>query len=264
VFFQTAMKNTVQKTAAIHTGEMPLHACINRHFRRAALVLAALGAGCAPAIVLPPPASVASAPLTEHGHDRPLAASGQQAWRINAQQSLIAVTVHRGGALARLGHDHVVASRDIHGEAMQQVGEPGRADLQFRLDQMSVDEPELRRQAGFDTQPGLDAISGTRNNMLTRVLQAERFPLVTIHATWPARPADPRLVDLKLAITLHGVTRTLDTQAAIATNGDALAIEGTLRIKQSDFGIVPFSVMKGALAVKDGLDLRFRIVADPR
>jgi hypothetical protein len=36
---------------------------------------------------------------------------------------------------------------------------------------------------------------------------------------------------------------------------------GTARLKQTDFGIVPFSVGAGLLAVQDELEVRFRIVA---
>jgi hypothetical protein len=47
-------------------------------------------------------------------------------------------------ALARTGHDHVVASRSLQG-----VVAPGRdeAAFQFRLDEMSVDEDGLRQAA---------------------------------------------------------------------------------------------------------------------
>ncbi len=227
-------------------------------------VVVAICAGCAPGARLAPQSTSTSA-LTEASVPR-ATASGQQVWHINRQQSLIAITVHRGGALARLGHDHVVASRDIEGQAVQQNGgsghpEAGQADLHFRLDQLTVDEPALRKEAGFDTQPGPDAITGTRNNMLTRVLEAERFPLVAIHASWPAGKAEnDGMTGIRLAITLHGVTRTIDTEARIARDGETISVAGSLRLNQSDFGIVPFSVMGGALAVKDGLDLRFDIV----
>lgn len=203
-------------------------------------------------------------------------------WRIDAQQSLIAVTVHRGGTLARLGHDHVVASRNIEGHATMHNGADGtldkwvRADLQFRLDELTVDEPGLRAQAGFDTQPDADAIAGTRRNMLNRVLQAEHFPLVLIHATLADTGEDIKLKarddakvngnvlgTLNLSITLHGVTRTMAALARIEAPGaGTIAVSGNLRLNQSDFGIVPFSVLGGALAVQDGLDLQYRIVAN--
>jgi polyisoprenoid-binding protein YceI len=226
------------------------------------LVLAGLCAGCAPGAPTITPEAPSEARVQAPAEPwRPIA-SGERAWRINKQQSLIAVQVYRGGALARLGHDHVVASGDIDGEARQQDGGPGQADLHFRLDQMSVDEPALRKQAGLDTQPGADAINGTRNNMLTRVLDAERFPLVAIHARWIAIE-QTGMTEIALAITLHGVTRTITTPARIARNGDAISVQGSVRLNQSDFGIVPFSVMGGAMAVKDGLDVRFYIVAEP-
>jgi hypothetical protein len=36
---------------------------------------------------------------------------------------------------------------------------------------------------------------------------------------------------------------------------------GTLAIEQSEFGITPFSILGGAIAVKDRVDIAFRIVA---
>ncbi|MET0855667.1 MAG: YceI family protein, partial [Telluria sp.] len=140
-----------------------------------ALLLAALLAGCAPAPVTPPPPAADNAA----GWYRDAASSGTRVLTIDLAPSLIAVTVRRGGALARLGHDHVVASRAITGFAAPSAR---RADFSFRLDQMSVDEPALRKEAGLETTPSDAAIEGTRTNMLDRVLDAKRFPVVTLHA----------------------------------------------------------------------------------
>ena len=194
-------------------------------------------------------------------------AQGPAMWRIDPQQSLIAVTVRRAGTLARLGHDHVVASGDVNGCALQQKLASAmvrEAHLQFRLDQLSVDEPALRKRAGFDTQPGQEAIDGTRRNMLVKILDAERFPLVSIAAYQRAggAQADAGQVLLALAITLHGVTRMVDASAAIEGNADTITVIGNLQLKQSDFGITPFSVLGGAIAVADRLDLEYRIVAE--
>jgi hypothetical protein len=40
-----------------------------------------------------------------------------------------------------------------------------------------------------------------------------------------------------------------------------MMVSGTMHFNQSDFGIVPYSVLNGALRVQDRLDLRFRIDA---
>lgn len=214
-----------------------------------ALLVAALLAGCAAA---PPPAPVpAGAADNAAAWYRAAQAAGGKVLVIDPAQSLIAVTVRRGGPLARLGHDHVVASHAVTGYAAPAAG---RADFSFRLDQMTVDEPGLRREAKLDTQPSDAAIEGTRTNMLTRVLEADRFPLVALHAEQSG-------ADFRLAITLHGVTRTVTAPAHIDSSADGVAASGTLQLRQSDFGITPMSVMGGAMTVLDTLELRYRIVA---
>jgi polyisoprenoid-binding protein YceI len=206
---------------------------------------------CAPVRETPPataPVSTAPVPAPSQPVSGPLL-------RVDPQRSLIAVTVRRGGAFARFGHDHVVAVRTLAGQV---APAQQRADLHFRLDQMTVDEAELRTVAGLNTQPDADAIDGTRHNMLFKVLDAGHFPEVRIHAERAAQ-AGP----LQVAITLHGVTRKLEIPAAINEHNGAMTVSGTTRFRQSDFGLVPYSIMAGALAVQDQLELRFTVTAAP-
>ena len=218
----------------------------------AAFALAALLGGCAR--VAPPPAPPAAAG-DEFGWYRQAAAAGAKVLAIDPAQSLIAVNVRRGGPFARFGHDHLVASRTITGFA---APAQGRADFSFRLDQMSVDDAALRREAGLGAQPPEDAIAGTRANMLGRVLDAERFPVVSLHAERLA--GQP----VRLTITLHGVSRTVVEPAIIEETADSVTASGTLQLRQSDYGITPMSVLGGAMTVMDTLELRYRIVAKSR
>ncbi|MES2163518.1 MAG: YceI family protein [Pseudomonadota bacterium] len=190
-----------------------------------------------------------TAPATPIANPQPAAA----ALTIDSAQSLIAVTVRRAGLLARLGHDHLVASRHVTGTVSSKQN---RADFQFRLDQLTVDEANLRTAAGLEKQPSADAIDGTRNNMLTKVLEADRYPLVKVHVERGAS-GQP----LQVAITLHGVTRSIAIPAEIREANGVMTVTGSVNLKQSDFGIAPFSVMAGALAVQDQLELRFTLVA---
>jgi hypothetical protein len=217
----------------------------------AALALAAAFGGCAR--VAPP--VTAAAQGDAFGWYRQAAAAGNKVLAIDPAQSLIAVTVRRGGPLARFGHDHVLASRTVTGFA---APGQGRADFSFRLDQMSVDEPLLRREAGLGAPPPDDAIAGTRNNMLTRVLDAAQFPEVSLHAE--RRAGEP----VQLTVTLHGVSRTMAAPSTIEESVDGLTASGTLQLRQSDFGITPMSVLGGAMTVMDTMELRYRIVAKAR
>jgi hypothetical protein len=206
-----------------YTGVMPtLLSCRKRALLGAAGAALLLGACRAP---LPPPAlpPVAAAPATAVPTP-----PGAGTLAIDAAASLIAITVRRGGPLARLGHD---------------------------LDELTVDEPGLRAAAGLDTRPSAEAIAGTRHNMLTRVLDAERFPWVDVAIARSA--ADT----VDAAITLHGVTRRYTVPVALEQGPAGVRVRGTLALRQTDFGLVPFAVLGGAMAVQDELALRFDIVA---
>lgn len=219
------------------------------------LIIACLVASCTPHIS--PPAAVehlqAPAGFPE-AYYRQAELSGSKILRVAPSRSLVTIVVRRGGPLARLGHDHVIASHNVRGYV--DITDD-RADLYVPLDRLYVDEPLLRSEAGLTTQPSNDAVEGTRRNMLEKVLESDRFPFALIHVT---RVASDRS-KLTLTITLHGTSQDFEIPAQIETLPDGVKISGQLMFNQTDFGIVPFSILGGALQVQNPLDLRFRIFA---
>lgn len=209
-----------------------------------ALSLGALAiSACSTSPSAPPAATEAPA--------APTLAAPQQAHRIIAGESLVAITVRRSGPLARMGHDHVVATRQLEGFVDLAKG---HTELRFRLDQLQVDQPDLRKEAGLDTQPSADAIDGTRNNMFNKVLQAAAHPWVVVRAEREGE-------FLNAQVTLHGATRNYRVPLQLKEEGALLQARGSFIARQSDFGITPFAVFGGALAVKDEMELRFAISA---
>ena len=199
-----------------------------------------------------PPTAPGPLPAARPDGVQPAPVADGAAWIVDPAASLIAVTVRRGGLLARLGHDHVIAVHTLAGQVAPALD---RADLSFRLDAMTVDEPQLLREAGIESQPAAAAIEGTRHNMLGPVLDAPRFPLVALHVE---RAGADRL---RVDVTLHGVTRRLLLPAVVRVGSAEVDASGTARLNQTDFGITPFSVGGGLLAVEDALEIRYRIVA---
>jgi hypothetical protein len=185
-----------------------------------------------------------------------VAKAGRPVFAVEPERSVVVIEVRRSGALARLGHDHVVASHDVRGYV---APVDGRADLYIRLQDLVVDEPALRATAGFDTQPTPADIAATRENMLGKVLDAERHPYAQVGIERVA--ANGKAAELDVALTLHGVTRTQRIAADVETGADALRIAGQMVILQSEFGIVPFSILNGAIRVDDPVTVRFEIRA---
>jgi hypothetical protein len=226
---------------------MPNRACL--------LLLAGLLAACAPQIAAPPATEHVQAPAEfPEEYYLQAKAAGSSVLRIDTKQSLVTINVDRSGALARLGHEHIVASHDVTGY-VDITG--GRADLFVPLKRLVVDETALRAAAGFDTQPSQDAIDSTRYNMLVKVLETDHFPFVLIRINQSTAEHS----NLNVSITLHGTTKTFEVPAIIASSPDGKIISGQMSFKQTDFGIAPFSILGGALQVQDRVDLRFRIVA---
>lgn len=218
--------------------------------------LAAVLAACAPQVAAPPETG-APAPFDfPASHYQRLLAQGKPVFRVDTARSIVVVEVRRGGSLARFGHDHVVASHDAAGYV---APDEGRADLYLPLGALVVDESALRAESGFDTQPSPADVAGTRGNMLDKVLEVDRYP----HALIAVREIDAggSTRRFRTMVTLHGATRPVEAAARIETAADEVAVTGTASIDQSEFGIAPFSILGGAIAVLDRVNVSFRIYA---
>jgi len=219
-------------------------------------VLVALLTACALQVVEAPRTDTQASGALPEGYYAGLVAQGTAVYRVDPAGSLLIMDVRRGGSLARLGHDHVVASHDVAGYL---APDAGRADFLVPLDALVVDEPALRAEAGLDTQPSAAAIAGTRRNMLDKVLEADRYPAALITVSGGLVGVGPQL--FHLTITLHGTTVTVEALAQVEKGPDEVTVTGTAAVDQSRFGITPFAVLGGALAVQDRVEVRFRIRA---
>jgi hypothetical protein len=218
------------------------------------LALALLLAACAPAPLRPPAGESrpSAAPGAEADEYAAAARRGERVYRVDGAASVVVIEVRRAGSLAQFGHDHVVASRSARGHV---DATRRRADVRFRLDELTVDEPALRDQAGFTTRPSAEDIAGTRANMLERVLESDRYAEAAVHVE--SREGGP----LTVTLTLHGIAREIDVPVAVEVSDDAVEASGRCELRLSDFGMAPFAILGGAIRVDDTVVVRFRIRA---
>src|SRR5438309_11070354 len=228
----------------------------SKALRVAAALSSTMLAGCALLPREPAPAPAAVPADFPEGYYREALAQGKPVFRVDPAESLVVIEVRRSGSLARLGHDHVVAGHEVGGYV---APDEGRADLYVALARLAMDEPALRAGAGFDTQPTESDIQGTRANMLEKVLEAEKFPFALISVA--GANAKEKKTTLAVAITLHGHMRTLQVPAEIEADAEKVSVTGRLSFDQTDFGITPYSLLGGAIAVQNRVGLRFRIIA---
>ena len=190
-----------------------------------------------------------------------LSADGK-VFKLDASQSVVSIYVFRAGAAAMLGHNHVLNAPQFSGYAYlpHSTVADARFDMEFRLDQLSIDDPAVRASLGdaFSSTVRPGARQRTREHMLgADNLQAELYPYVRIHSL-QIRGERPKLAG-KVEIELHGQRREMWLPLNVASADGRLLVTGSFVLRQSDFGVRPYSVLGGFLAVQDELVIEFSL-----
>jgi hypothetical protein len=181
-------------------------------------------------------------------------------YRINSDLSQIILRVYRGGMMARLGHDHIMVSQSVQGYiAINKNDGQCHTDIFVPLSKLVVDDPQLRAAAELDTTPSPADIAGTRNNMLVSIDAAD-FPFAQLSSDDCSGGLSGNKTPVIL--TLHGVKQQRNLHVNLQQIDDnQLLISGKFSIKQTYFGIEPFSIMNGLIKVEDKVDLTYQLTA---
>lgn len=188
---------------------------------------------------------------------------GGDVYEILPQASEIRILVYRGGPLARLGHNHVISTRDIHGKIYRhQDSRNSGVVLQLPVNSFEVDNPVLRARAGpaFATTPSAKDIAGTRYNMLgEQVLNSKQYPYIRLVSVEIS--GNGELQNALMRVSVRDVVADLNIPFKTHYKGGKIIIEGQTEVSQTDLGIKPFSILMGSIAVQDEMTLQFRLVA---
>jgi YceI-like domain len=231
----------------------------------------------------------AAPPNPQESASRPALPLPGTVYRIDETQSELRVLVYRAGPLARLGHNHVMVNRAIRGTVnLADDVSASVFSLNIPVAAFVVDDAQARREEGADFTAEVpdDAKSGTLHNMLSAaVLDADEFPAIIIAGAAasrtegasraPAPRATPDAVTpsavarsavtlvASVAISVAGHQSTIDVPFTLQKDGDRLSATGSMELRQSVLGLIPYSLMLGALQVQDAMTIKFKIVAVP-
>jgi polyisoprenoid-binding protein YceI len=214
-----------------------------------------------------PSAETAAAPPVPTNETAPAnvtASPGGKRYIVDPQASEIRLLLYRDGPMARVGHNHVMVGQ-VRGEL--RVSETAAASgfsIEIPVESLQVDAPALRAEEGeeFAATVSDQARKGTRDNMLgADVLDATHYPLIRIESDALLGPRwNP---DVNARITVRGKTNELKFPAAVFEQPGSLTVITAFRVLQSELGIKPYSILGGAVTVRDAIDVRVRMVARP-
>jgi len=225
-----------------------------------AVVLLLPLAGCPTRPQIPEPATaakIAPVPAPQRHAGRP--------FDVASRESLLTILAFRGGTLAKVGHNHVIASHDVSG-TFYVPDDTSRStfELHIPVAQLAIDEPDLRAQEGPDFPRDVpdSAKEGTRRNMLSEaLLNGAQFADIVLVSQHMDAVIPGSQVRADVQITVRGQTHTVSVPVTYTLANDVLTASGELPLKQTDLGLTPFTAMLGALAVQDEMLVRFRFVA---
>jgi polyisoprenoid-binding protein YceI len=212
----------------------------------------------------PPGAAVPAAPAL------PAMPVAIERYRIDSQRSVVLILIYRDGRMAALGHNHVIAVRDLSGDIILAADVTQSSwQLDFPVAALSVDEPQLRAAQGADFQSAVDevAIAGTRDHMLgPALLDAAHFPTIHLQSLrLQLRSAAARSEDQDLVMTSRilvcGHSAEVQLPVSLQHAGDELIASGEFDLTHAQLGLTPYSVALGALRVAERMHVRFRLVA---
>lgn len=175
---------------------------------------------------------------------------------VQIQASRVYIFVDKTG----LGHQHGVetklsASRLILG-ADQKAG-----TLVFDMTSMSADTPAARKYVGLSGTTDASTRGAVNTNMRgAAILNVRKYPTATfeIASAMPTGKNSSRglpMYQLKGSFTLHGTTRAIAFLADVEQRSGWLHVRGSFTIKQTSFGITPYSKAFGAIGVADQLKI---------
>lgn len=223
-----------------------------------------------PPVPGPQPEPTAAGDLATRYRD--LAAGGTAVFQVDPARSSVRVYVFRSGRAARSGHNHVLSLPGIQGFVSLPSDVAGEAafDLQVLLEDLVIDDPALRAETGgaFAGERSASDIEGTRRNLLgPKGLDAAQWPMLelrslSVEGDWPMLVA-------RVEVRLHGLTvekellLRVEREAGADSQGrvERLRVRGDLVLRQSEFGITPYSVLGGLLAVQDPVGIEVDLSA---
>ena len=80
----------------------------------------------------------------------------------------------------------------------------------------------------------------------------------------PPRGEEEREGELRAEVTLRGETRPLPVAFRLTAIGVGFRARGTVLLRQTDFGMRPFTTAMGTIGVDDELRIEFDLLLHPR
>lgn len=190
--------------------------------------------------------------------------SSPQPGDVNLTASRVYIFVDKKG----LGHQHAIEGR-LKAGSIRLGAAADAGQLTFDMQSFDADTLTARKYLGLEGATGESTRSQVNDNMKGReVLDVKRYPIATfdIQSALPLGMNSKRELPIYRLIgtfTLHGTSQPVSIDADVAQARGWLSIRGNFSIKQTAFGITPYSKAFGTIGVADSIQIHGDLYVAP-
>jgi polyisoprenoid-binding protein YceI len=163
---------------------------------------------------------------------------------IDVEHSRVTIRAFKSGLFSALAHDHEI-NAPLHSGRIDSSAPS--VELRFDVRSLKVLDPELS---------AADRVKVQQTMLSDKVLDAERFSEIIFRSQTVKSLGENRF-QVEGELTLHGVTRSIMVPVSLASG----RYTGTVKLKQTEFGITPVKLFGGAVKLKDVVEISFDIVS---
>jgi polyisoprenoid-binding protein YceI len=168
------------------------------------------------------------------------------------------------GLLSGLGHDHVVDAGPARASAV--IAESSSSvHLELDTSGIDIDAQSSLLAEGFKKQVEESERAKIRGEMRgAKGLDVQRYPAIKFDSTSIEKVAGLKDIwEVTGVFSLHGSTGTLEFPVTLSPRPGGYWAYGYVRLRPSEYGMKPFSVLGGLIRVQDEALVKFDLALRP-
>jgi polyisoprenoid-binding protein YceI len=183
--------------------------------------------------------------------------SRTRTYTIVPSESNFWVFVGKAGLFSALAHDHEIGVKSYSGRVVVPESGAGGGSLEIEVAATSLEV--------LDKKPSEEDKKKIFDSMHNEVLESAKHPKITFKSVSVSDVKqtgnDAYSFVVNGDLTLRGVTKRIAVPVAATITTQQIRATGKYTLKQTDYGIKPYSAAGGTVKVKDEVVVNFSIVA---
>ena len=183
------------------------------------------------------------------------AQSKSRTYTIVTSESSFWVFVEKTGLLSGLAHDHEIGVKSFAGRVVVPEAGAGGGSLELDVNAQSL--------MVLDKKPSEDK-KKIYTSMHSEVLESAKYQKITFKSVSVSdlkQTGNGYNFTLNGDLTLHGVTKRIAVPVSATITPQQLRATGKYTLRQTDYGIKPYSAAGGTVKVKNEVVVHFNIIA---